>query len=207
MLGTVTRLPVGLRSDSLPCSSPHSGPCCPPVLSPSLPRRGCGPPLFPTVCQPGLPAFFVSRRILLCALPSTRLRKRETGPTEGPRGLEPGGTEQIFSKCTKEQMNQQMILPSSGCGGKKVSILTGPSKRFRRGRSRIFKAIKTFSVVPVSSPLELKLGGLTVSFCLFSPATSNAWTHMYVHTHRHTYKHIHELLITSILMYMHTALK
>ena len=34
----------------------------------------------------------------------------------------------MFNKCRKEQMNQQMILPFSGCGGKKISLLRGPGK-------------------------------------------------------------------------------
>lgn len=34
----------------------------------------------------------------------------------------------MFNKCRKEQTNQQMILPLSGCGGKKVSLLRGPGK-------------------------------------------------------------------------------
>ena len=34
----------------------------------------------------------------------------------------------MFNKCRKEQTNQQMILPLSGCGGKKVSLLRVPGK-------------------------------------------------------------------------------
>lgn len=34
----------------------------------------------------------------------------------------------MFNRCREEQMSQQMILPLSGCGGKKVSLLRGPGK-------------------------------------------------------------------------------
>lgn len=69
-------------------------------------------------------------------VPSVRAGKERQARVggQGPGAQSPArarvqrGAEQMFNRGRKEQMSQQMILPLSGCGGRKVSLLRVPGK-------------------------------------------------------------------------------
>lgn len=77
----------------------------------------------------------------------------------------------------------------------KVSILNVWGETFRKGRPSIFITILTFPVIPVNSPLEVRLEALLMClmmapvplfFCHLPPQD----THSCTETHRHL-RHIH----------------
>lgn len=162
--------------------SPRSSPTKPGALSP--------PKLCPPPAQKGLqllplpsPTWPPSLRFRENSLAHCSLKqgwKGKGGWGQGLTVLEQGGRT-VFGESTRGQVNRKRILPSSEWGMITVSILKCPGRRLKKGRPRIFSTIMTVPVVPVNSPLEVRLEGLNLMMAPLPPPISDKHTHGHTH--------------------------
>lgn len=153
--------PRGGELRASPAAPPPKLRSCPSLsaLSSSLPRRGCS--FSPPNTHPLASRSSSFQRQFSCTLFLEAGLEREGRLGPGAQGPAAGRTGEIFGECTRELVNHKRTLPSSEHGGGKVAILKYLGRRLRKERTRIFPTIMTSPVVPVNSPLEVRLEGLT----------------------------------------------